>query len=329
MSNLEEKAIHIASLDSLLGQQFPVARWTIQHIIPEGGVTILSAAPGSFKTWIMLEMALSVAEGRKLFDTYECSQTGVLFVDEESGPRMLQERFIQLGSTLGLSVHYTSRQNTKVTQEFVNQLVETCEENGIGLVMFDSLVRLHSGDENTSKDMAGLFELFRQMADNGLSVLIAHHNRKAIVGSFNPAGDMRGSSDILASVDCHMALSRQNGGDYVTIQQTKNRYMRELRPFKLRFTDGSFEFSGEVKSRTDKQNDLKNAIITGIQGKSNFTKKALYEQLNANGNEVGMNRLGDLLEELMSDGLVFPTPGPRNATYYSLEPNNGSALKTQ
>jgi predicted ATP-dependent serine protease len=328
MVTLEKNMIDIASLDSLMAQRFPAARWTVEGIIPEGGLTILSAAPGSFKTWLMLEITLSIAEGRELFGKFNTNQTGVLFVDEESGVRMLQERFKQLGSNIGLPIHYTSRQNTRITETYIENLIATCKDKEIGLVMFDSLVRLHASDENASKDMSELFNLFRQLTDHGLSVLIAHHNRKPSQGNYSPSGDMRGSSDILAAVDCHMAMSRQNGSEYVTVLQTKNRYMPELRPFKLRFIKeddkSRFEFSGEEKSRTDERAELK-IIITSLlrESVSDTTKKALYEHLSETGNEVGLNRLGDLLEELQSDGKVSTKPGPRNATFYYVESQNG------
>ncbi|AHB42289.1 DNA repair protein RadA [Candidatus Saccharibacteria bacterium RAAC3_TM7_1] len=328
MVTSEKKIIDVASLDSLMTQYFPTARWTVESIIPEGGLTILSAAPGSFKTWLMLEITLSIAEGRSLFGKYSTNKTGVLFVDEESGPRMLQERFKQLGSVEGLPIHYTSRQNTRVTEAYVESLLVICKEKEIGLVMFDSLVRLHSSDENASKDMSELFNLFRQLTDSGLSVLIAHHNRKPNQGNYNPSGDMRGSSDILAAVDCHMAMSRQNGSEYVLVQQTKNRYMPEIRPFKLRFVleneTSYFEFVGEEKNRSSERADDKQYIVDTLKiNESDITKKLLYELLASNGKKIGMNRLGEYLEELIVDELVFTSEGPRTAVYYHIRTDTG------
>ena len=333
MDNLENKTINVKSLDSLLEEHFPATRWTVENIIPQGGLTILSAAPGSFKTWVMLEIALVVADGRKLFGKYASTKTGVLLVDEESGPRMLQERFVRLGSNRGLSVHYVSRQNTKVSQNYIDELIETCSQHGIGLVMFDSLVRLHSSDENASKDMSELFELFRQLTDKGLSVLIAHHNRKSIAGSFSPSGVMRGSSDILAAVDCHMALGRNSGSEYVTIKQTKNRYTFELSPFKVKFSSNNdisgFEFVGEKKSRSSERNSIRNAILSILQEKDNITKKDLHEYLKTSGNEVGVTRLREMLEEMNVEGFITSTPGPRNSTYYEINPLESNVLKSQ
>lgn len=328
----QENPLPIKPISSLLSYNFPPTRWIVEGILPAEGLTIMSAAPGSFKTWVMLEIALSVTNDRKLFDTYETSKTSVLLVDEESGPRLLQERFNKLGAAKDLDVYYISRSGRKVTQEYIDDLLSVCVEKQIGLVMFDSLVRLHTGDENTSKDMSQLFDLFKQLTDNGLGILIAHHNRKSMPGSFNPSGDMRGSSDILAAVDCHMALSRQANSDYIAVQQTKNRYMKEVRPFKLRFNEtngmSAFHFMGEVKSKEDERNDIKEAIVAALSSTPGLTKKILHEELGEKCG-VGLTRLGNLVDELESDGLINSTPGVRNSVHYTVATKNGSALKTQ
>jgi hypothetical protein len=44
---------------------------------------------------------------------------------------------------------------------------------------------------------------------------------------------MRGSSGILAAVECHIAIKRQGRGRAVTVEQTKNKMDEELKPFKV------------------------------------------------------------------------------------------------
>lgn len=308
------------SLDSLLQHNFPPARWIVDGLIPSEGLTIMSAMPGSFKTWIMLEIALCVAQGRKLFDQYNTELVGVLIVDEESGARMLHERFKKLHASEGLPISYFSREGHKISQEYVDSLISVCLANDVGLVIFDSLVRLHQGDENTSRDMAELFNLFKQLADNGISVLIAHHNRKSTPGSYNPSGDMRGSSDILAAVDCHLAVHRDKNSEYVEIRQTKNRYERELSPFKLRFTEAKgyseFQFVGTIQTKDERRGYLKQAIITQLIKAPYPTKKALLETLNLSGIDIKKGALGDLLDELKADGKIDSKPGLRTAIHY-------------
>jgi hypothetical protein len=321
-------SLYPESLDSLLEYSFPPTRWIVEGLIPSEGLTIMSAMPGSFKTWIMLEIALSVAQGRKLFNQYPTELTGVLIVDEESGARMLNERFKQLNAIKGLPVTYFSREGHKISQEYIDSLISVCLANNIGLVVFDSLVRLHQGDENTSKDMSELFNLFKKLADNGISVLIAHHNRKGIPGSYNPSGDMRGSSDILAAVDCHLAVNRNKNSEYVEVRQTKNRYMRELPPFKLRFIErdgySEFQFVEVLETKNDQRDKLKLIILEQLSKEPDPTKKDLLNQLNAQGVDIKLGLLGDLLEELKTSERIDTKPGVRNAIHYFVTENTST-----
>lgn len=320
-----------SSLNDLLKRKFPSTRWIVDGLVPSEGITILSAAPSSFKTWAMLEITLAVTDGRQLFGHYATSATGVLLVDEESGERILNERFKQLGASPNSGVQYFSREGYKVSAEYIDSLISVCLANNIGLVMFDSLVRMHQGDENTSRDMSELFNQLRRLADNGIAVLIAHHNRKGSAGgSYSPAGDMRGSSDILASVDCHMAFSRHNSGDYVTVHQTKNRYMREIAPFKLRFIDNGdtseFLLMDVMQTKDEIRSQLRDSVLSSITENPGYTKQKLLDALVDSGLSIKNWLLGEIIEELIADEKVESKPGSRNAVHYYAA-NPGSALK--
>lgn len=313
-------SLYPQTLDNLLDHQFPPTRWIVDGLLPREGITIMSATPGSFKTWMLLEIALRVTQQQKLFGQFDTQQGGVLIVDEESGARMLNERFRQLNAPRGLPITYFSRAGHKVNQEYIDSLISVCLANSISLIIFDSLVRLHQGDENTSKDMAELFSLFKQLTDHDIAVLIAHHNRKGVPGAYNPSSDMRGSSDILAAVDCHMALNRPKNSDYVDVWQTKNRYTREVAPFKLRFVEtngkSEFQFIESMRTKDDERTDIKEAVLRLLGQEPGMTKKLLLTELNRTGVDVKNGALGSLLGELAADGHVQSTQGLRNAVHY-------------
>ncbi|MFY9228329.1 MAG: AAA family ATPase [Candidatus Microsaccharimonas sp.] len=320
-------------LGDLLNRQFPTTRWVVDSLIPSEGMTILSAAPASFKTWVMLEIALVVVRGGKLFDHFQTSPTGVLLIDEESGERILNERFKQLGASGSPPIMYFSRQGYKVNADYIDSIISVCLKNNIGLVMCDSMVRLHSGDENSSRDMSEFADQLRRLADNGIAVLMAHHNRKAAAGaSYNPSGDIRGSGDILASADCHIALNRQSGGDYITVYQTKNRYMREIAPFKLRFVEhndrSEFQLMEVLQSKDEVRTQLKQAVYAQLKATPNPTKKGLLGKLQESGVAIKLGLLGTILDELVTENRVGTKDGMRNAVHYFVT-ENGSALKTQ
>src|SRR4051812_45580402 len=94
-------------LKDLLAEQFPPEIWLVDGLVPDEGVTIISGSPGSFKTWLYMELAVKVATGKLAFGHFNTKQTGVLIIDEESGKRRLQKRFKQLAATDDMSIHFT------------------------------------------------------------------------------------------------------------------------------------------------------------------------------------------------------------------------------
>lgn len=89
--------LQLNSVNELMEKVFPEQSWVIKDLVPSNGLVLFSAAPGQYKTWMVLDMAIKVATGQKLFNMYQTKQTGVLIVDEESGEPMLHDRLKTLG----------------------------------------------------------------------------------------------------------------------------------------------------------------------------------------------------------------------------------------
>jgi hypothetical protein len=77
-------------------------------------------------------------------------------------------------------------------------------EHDIKLVVFDSLRRFHSGNENSSTEMAVVLDSFARLNTmTGVSVVLIHHLAKASDVSSKPLFErLRGSSDLWAWRDC-------------------------------------------------------------------------------------------------------------------------------
>jgi len=324
-----ELLLHTERMKDLLNEQFPPEVWIVDQLIPDESVTILSGSPGSFKTWLYMELAVKVATGRTAFGHFKTKHTGVLVIDEESGKRRLQKRFKQLGATDDSPIHFTSRIGYKINQLYVEAIARKARELGTGLIVFDSFTRFNGADENASGDMAQLMDYYRQLADAGFAVLILHHNRKG-VGGQNPAMEMRGSSDILASADCHIAVSRIGQSEFVKLTQTKNRDLWEPVPFELRFHENAseFEYVGAGKSSAEWHREQLDEVSAAVSDSPGLSKNQIQNLVKAQGFKNGKKKIGDLLDELVSKGEIDLQQGDRNGyKYYPLA--NGSAAKTQ
>lgn len=308
-------------LGSLLKIEFPPEVWVVDQLLPDEGVTILSGAPGSFKTWLYVEIAIKVAKGELVFGHYKSKKTGVLVIDEESGERRLQKRFKQLGATNDLPIHYVSRVGYKLNQLYTDAIATKARENGAGLIIFDSFTRFNKGDENASGDMSTYMDYYRQLADAGFSVLILHHNRKDTGKSSSVAQAMRGSSDILASADCHIAVSRKGQSEYVKLEQTKNRDIWESAPFDLHFYENAngFEYVGKDKTDTEVHRERLDVVRKYVEEHPGQYKTELQKLVPADTDiDVGQKKIGELLEELVANGELIKEFSDYNAYKYYL-----------
>src|SRR3989344_4629503 len=84
------------TLKDLLSRKLPELQWTIEQLIPEGGLVVLSAPPAHHKTWLALYFAIQVAHGDKVFDRFKTKQGNVLFIEEDTGDRLITWRVQKL-----------------------------------------------------------------------------------------------------------------------------------------------------------------------------------------------------------------------------------------
>ena len=94
------------SLSELMAKELPPIRWLIDGLVPEEGMVVLAGMSGSYKTWLVMSMAIAVAAGQDFLDIFSTQQTGVLIIDEESGERLYSERFKLLTDREDLPIYY-------------------------------------------------------------------------------------------------------------------------------------------------------------------------------------------------------------------------------
>lgn len=331
----EEKTIQkdydFLTLNQLMAKVFPQAKWLVEGLIPSGSTIVLSGSPASYKTWLILDIAIKIASGAKLFDKFNTSQAKVLIMDEESGEEMLQTRLKELGADASLPIYSLSNIGFKLTEDQTNKLIGQCIEYDIKFVIFDSLVRIHSKDENDASSMARVADQIKKFNAKGIGVLFTHHNRKPGANSaINQANEMRGSSDILASVDCH--LSNMRNDDSLTITQTKLRHRQELPAFRVGIIseEGSFrfEYQGAIEERVSKLKMVQKIIlehVAEIPPNSTLYKGELYKILRSlKMINCGHSTFKQALDVLLETGELIASKGQKNQVMISLpEPSNG------
>jgi len=305
--------IKLWSIADILTHDFGEQEWVVESLIPKQGMTAFSGNPGDFKTWITIHVAISISRGVAVFGKFPTTQAGVLVIDEEDHLRVLKKRLKLLGATETDNIHYLSQNGIKMDDDKTRDaILDIIKEKNIKLLILDSLVRVHSGDENDAKSMAEVFSSLQKIISAGASVLFTHHHRKQQgLGTNNLGQSMRGSSDILAVVDCHMMVEKKKDEpDRLIIRQPKLRQAEALQPFEIKVAKGElgpsgFEYVGGYDEKKKKAEEVADVVIMllkdGMKSRSEIQEILLEE-------EFGKTAIDDGIKLAEGDGKIERVP---------------------
>ena len=206
-----KKTFKIESWDDIQDQ--PV-EWLIEGVIPKKSFVALYGPPASFKSFIALSMAYSVAAGVEWMSNPVKAPGAVLYICGEGhggmGARIKACKIFnqsQGGEPLFVIRHQI---NLRSNHEDFLALVEAIDamlishELTLSLVIIDTLARsFGGGNENSSEDMSSFItQCGRLMERYQTSLMVLHHSGKDI------SKGLRGHSSLLGAVDTELELVR-------------------------------------------------------------------------------------------------------------------------
>jgi len=304
-------------LNNLLEKKFKAPLWMVDKLIPAEAITIISGAPKSYKSFISLYLALCISQGKKAFEQYDCKKNGIVIVDEENHERFIKERVEKLGAIENLGISFISQKRFSLTNEdHIGGLMDICDERDAKVIILDSLVRLHDLEENSSKDIAKVFANVKVLCENGFTVIILHHERKE--GAYNSSAQtrMRGSSDISAAVDSHIAIKKDpDNENIIIVDHAQCRCAREEGAFTLEIVETEknmrFEFKGKLDSKKESAfNKAKEIIPVIIKEYGNeISRGDLTKKVKS---QVGAKNIRKALNFLIKDEIIEEIQGQGN-----------------
>lgn len=213
-------------------------RWLIEQVWAAQGVGLIGGPPKTGKTWLALDLALSVASGTPALGTFPVPMAGpVLVYPAEDRPGAVRARIESLCRSRGLSLaglplHIVTAESLRLDEEPDRAALETLIARiRPALVLLDPLVRLHGGDENSASHVAQLLGYLRVLQRrHGVAIIVTHHVSKRTHA--HPGQALRGSSDLHAWGDSNLYLHRQKNGP--TLLTIEHRFAQAPDPLPVR-----------------------------------------------------------------------------------------------
>ena len=235
----------LRSLRSLMDSDLPRIEWVVDQLIPGGSISCVAGRPKVGKSFVILELAMSIASGEPLFGRFEVVPKKVLLISKEDNFIVLKERLSEMDIDPDLEISITTDQDIYLDNDEVLPTIRNLiAQSGAEVVIIDSFIRIFRGEENSSKDVTRVHRVFKRLCDEGISVIFVHHHGKEDANKPKSTGDkLRGSSDLLAMLDSLVTVEKGDNDQILIFRNTHNRHAKGIRPFYVSFPS----FSGDDK----------------------------------------------------------------------------------
>lgn len=294
---------HVATIERRQG-----TNWLIDSLWLENAAGIIGGQPKCCKSWLGLDMAVSVASATPCLKKFQVLTKGPALVYlAEDATHEVRARVDSIAKSRGLSIE--SLDLVVITAPLLRlddesdrkRLLATVQRIRPKLLLLDPLVRLHRLDENNARDIAGLLGFLREIQrKENCAVILTHHASKR--ASSRPGQGLRGTSDLHAFGDSNLYLSRHD--DLIElVTEHRSAPAGEKLLLRLHGDEGSTHLD-IIHNHAPAQLPLKNRIVDLLTIAENpITRNSLRTQLRANN-----QRVGQALKELLASGQIVASP---------------------
>jgi len=191
------------------------SRCIVDGLFPEGQLIVIAGEPGSGKSWLAMMLAKALTSGTEFLGR-EVIPSPVVYLDRENPLTTIRERMVALFEDAEESYKHWGLWLPDEPPLVGSSRYRAFATAGSVLV-FDSLVRFHSAEENSPTEMAKVMAALRQLQAAGATIIVIHHRDKKNVAAY------RGTVEIMAGADVLYTFSREAEEDLRTLKLAKAR----------------------------------------------------------------------------------------------------------
>lgn len=203
--------------------------WLVQDWLPDKSITFLISPPESYKTWILLDLAVSVATGNPFLGSFAVNQTGpTMIIQQEDSHSGLTDRLAliveqklkmtadlegdewQVPSMPDIPIYvHPSRMLRFDNKKVIEELEKQIEILKPKVILIDPLYSTTASTDNYMSDLANQMMVLKTWRDKyGCSFVIAHHSKKNLDPDSTAREDSWGSQFLNAFLEAGWQIRR-------------------------------------------------------------------------------------------------------------------------
>jgi RecA-family ATPase len=189
-------------------------RWLVDTLWARAAVGVLGGSPKTCKSWLALELAVSVATGTPCLGAFDVDHPGpvLLYMAEDAAPvvkaRLAGLCRIRARELAGVPIHVITTPVLRLDRgRDQARLRAAVRQLAPRLLVLDPFVRLHRIDENDAGEVSALLGYLRALQrQHDVAVLVVHHARKNGSAGTQAGLSLRGSGDFHAWGDSNLYI---------------------------------------------------------------------------------------------------------------------------
>ncbi len=216
----------------------------IEGLVRRGEVANLISASKSYKTYLVLCLAICMAMGRVWLDRFKCRAGKVLVIDMELQKPSITQRTRDIASAMFAQpddianmIDVVSLRGRSATIDQVEKILLALPPRTYSAVIIDPLYKTYPEkfDENSNAQMTQLYRRWERMAEHiDGALIIIHHGTKGSQAEKRIVDVGAGASAQSRSADCHIAL-REHQADDAIVFDARVRSFPPVLPLVLRW----------------------------------------------------------------------------------------------
>ncbi len=290
-STLHSKFPEIENADSLLNEMVVMPSQLVEGVLHQGSKMVLASSSKAGKTWMLLDLAMSVATG-KPWIKFPTTQGRVLFLNFEIQRAFIRSRIEalqqhkQVGCLGDLDI-WNLRGHLMEFERMAAEIVRQTADRAYSLIVLDPIYKALGGaDENGSGTVGSLCNQLERISHHtGAAVVFAHHFPKGNQSKKSAIDRLSGSGVFARDADSIITLTEQETEDCYAMEFTLRNF-KAMPPLVVGWDFPLLKFRETLdpnKLRGKKADKCDPNELVELLGEAGLTSKEWEEMALANG----------------------------------------------
>ena len=204
----------------------PLAPPLVDGVLRQGHKMLLAGPSKAGKSFALIELCISIAEGRPWMGRFACAQGKVLYINLELDRASCLHRFRDVYEALGWPAEHLEnldvwnlRGASVPMDKLAPKLIRRAKKRGYIAVVLDPIYKVIAGDENSADQMARFCNQFDLVCSElGCAVIYCHHHSKGAQGGKRSMDRASGSGVFARDPDAMLDMTELTPTDAIRKQ---------------------------------------------------------------------------------------------------------------